>query len=144
MSHSPQKRKLMQLVHVGKRQLGLDDATYRAMLQQMTGKASSKDCSAVALKKVIAHMETRGFIIKPANKHKVQKPDAAKSKQQLIDKIEALLTDSGKPWAYAENMAKHMYKADALTFCNARQLRGIITALVKNQQKMAKAAVVDA
>ncbi|WP_201594833.1 gp16 family protein [Psychrobacter fulvigenes] len=138
--HSPQKKKMMQLVHIGKNQLKLDDSTYREMLWHVTGKTSSKDCTAASLRKVIDHMETLGFKVTPAKKHQSKKPDAAKSKQALMDKIEALLTDGAKPWEYASSMAKHMYKVDALTFCDGRQLRGIVTALTKHNQKMAALA----
>lgn len=137
MAYSPQKNKMMQLVHIGKNQLRLDDGTYRHILWQVTGKESSKDCTAASLRKVIDHMEALGFKVTPAKKHKTKKPDAAKSKQALMDKIEALLTDGGYPWEYAEKLAKHMYKVDALTFCDGRQLRGIITALVKRAQALA-------
>lgn len=144
MAYSPQKKKMMQLVHIGKNKLGLDDATYRDMLWQVTGKRSSKDCTAANLKKMIERMEQHGFTITPAKKHQTKKPDAAKSKQALIDKIEALLTDGGYPWEYAQKLAKHMYKVDALTFCDGRQLRGIITALTKQQQKLAELAAKEA
>ena len=143
MAYSPQKRKMMQLVHIGKNQLGLDDGTYRHILWQVTGKESSRDCTAASLRKVVDHMETLGFTVTPAKKHQSKKPDAAKSKQALIDKIEALLTDGGYPWEYAEKLARHMYKVDALTFCDAKQLRGIITALTKQQQKMADIALME-
>ncbi|AOY43448.1 hypothetical protein AOT82_1069 [Psychrobacter sp. AntiMn-1] len=134
----------MQLVHIGKNKLGLDDGTYREMLYQVTGKNSSKDCTAAALRKVVDHMEQHGFTVTPAKKHQAKKPDAAAAKKALVDKIEALLTDGAKPWEYAESMAKHMYKVDALTFCTPRQLRGIITALTKHNQKMAKLTEVQA
>lgn len=138
MAYSPQKKKMMQLVHIGKNKLKLDDGTYRHILWQVTGKASSKDCTAAALRKVIDHMETLGFKVTPAKKHTTKKPDAAKAKRALMDKIEALLTDGGYPWEYADAMAKHMYKVDALTFCDGRQLRGIITALVKRAEALAE------
>ena len=141
---SPQKKKMMQLVHIGKNKLGLDDGTYREMLYQVTGKSSSKDCTAAALRKVVDHMEKHGFKVTPAKKHQTKKPDAAAAKKALVDKIEALLTVGKKPWEYAETMAKHMYKVDALTFCTPRQLRGIITALTKHNQKMAKLTEVQA
>ncbi len=144
MAYSPQKKKMMQLVHIGKNKLGLDDGTYREMLYQVTGKNSSKDCTAAALRKVVVHMEQHGFTVTPAKKHQAKKPDAAAAKKALVDKIEALLTDGAKPWEYAESMAKHMYKVDALTFCTPRQLRGIITALTKHNQKMAKLTEVQA
>ncbi len=140
MAYSPQKRKMMQLVHIGKNKLKLDDGTYRHILWQVTGKESSRDCTAASLRKVVDHMETLGFEVTPAKKHTTKKPDAAASKSALIDKIEALLTDGGYPWEYAQKLAKHMYKVDALTFCDARQLRGIITALTKQKQKLAELA----
>lgn len=144
MAYSPQKKKMMQLVHIGKNKLSLDDATYRHILWQVTGKESSRDCTTASLRKVVDHMETLGFKVTPAKKHQTKKPDAARSKQALMDKIEALLTDGGYPWEYAQKLAKHMYKVDALTFCDGRQLRGIITALTKQQQKLAKLAVKEA
>lgn len=52
---------MMQLVHIGKNKLGLDDATYSHMLFQVTGKESSKDFTVVALRKVINHMEQHSF-----------------------------------------------------------------------------------
>ncbi|WP_413190164.1 gp16 family protein [Psychrobacter sp. AT9] len=143
MMYSPQKKKMMQLVHIGKNKLGLDDGTYREMLWQVTGNRSSKDCTVAALRKVIEHMETHGFKVTPAKKHKTKKPDVATAKQAKLDKIEALLTDGGYPWEYAESMAKHMYKVDALTFCNGHQLRGIITALTKHNQKMADLVLME-
>lgn len=144
MAYSPQKKKMMQLVHIGKNKLGLDDGTYHEMLYQVTGKSSSKDCTAAALRKVVDHMEQHGFKVTPAKKNQTKKPDAAAAKKALIDKIEALLTVGKKPWEYAETMAKHMYKVDALTFCTPRQLRGIVTALSKHNQKMAKLAEIEA
>ena len=138
MAYSAQKKKMMQLVHIGKKQLALDDGTYRAVLEQVTGKASSKDCSALELRKVVEHMESHGFKVTPAKKHKTYKPDAATAKQPLIDKIEALLADSKLPWSYADAIAKQMYGIDKLTFCSARQLSGVVTALTKRAQKQAK------
>lgn len=144
MAYSPQKKKMMQLVHIGKNKLGLDDGTYREMLYQVTGKSSSKDCTAVALRKVIDHMEQHGFTVTTAKKHQTKKPDAAAAKKALVDKIEALLTDGAKPWEYATAIAKQMYQVDALTFCTPRQLRGIVTALTKHNQKIAKLTEVQA
>jgi phage gp16-like protein len=143
MAYSPQKKKMMQLVHIGKSKLGLDDGTYRHILWQVTGKESSKDCTVASLRKVVDHMETLGFKVTPAKKHQTKKPDAARAKQALMDKLEALLTDGGYPWEYAEKLAKHMYKVDALTFCSSAQLRGVITAMVKHFQKMAYLAMIQ-
>lgn len=48
-------------MHVAKRQLGLDDGTYRAVLTQVTGKASGKDMSEGERRKVVARFREMGF-----------------------------------------------------------------------------------
>jgi phage gp16-like protein len=48
-------------IHMGKKALGLDDDTYRDMLEHVTGKRSAKDMSDDHLVKVLQHMETLGF-----------------------------------------------------------------------------------
>lgn len=52
------------LVHVGKRDLRLDDATYRAMLQAHGGHSSTADMSLAELDRVLAHMQRSGFRVK--------------------------------------------------------------------------------
>jgi len=38
-------------------------------------------------------------------------------------------------WNYADGIAKQMFKRERLQWCNAAELRGVITALVKQQAK---------
>ena len=48
-------------MHVAKKELGLDDETYRAVLVQVTGKSSSSDMSEAERQKVLEHFRERGF-----------------------------------------------------------------------------------
>lgn len=48
-------------MHVAKKELGLDDETYRAALVQVTGKASSAAMSEAERQKVLEHFRQRGF-----------------------------------------------------------------------------------
>lgn len=48
-------------MHVAKKQLGLDDETYRAALVQVTGKTSSADMTEAERQNVLEHFRTRGF-----------------------------------------------------------------------------------
>ena len=57
------RAKALQIVHVAKRQLGLDESTYRALLQRVTGKSSAKDLNATQLQAVIAEFKRHGFRI---------------------------------------------------------------------------------
>ncbi|KQZ87219.1 hypothetical protein ASD64_07210 [Mesorhizobium sp. Root157] len=52
-------------IHVAKKQLGLDDDTYRAALVNITGKASTRDMTEAERNKVVAAFRDRGF--KPAS-----------------------------------------------------------------------------
>ncbi len=148
-----QKQKLIRLVHVGKGKLGWDDGTYREALEVVTGKSSSKACTVTQLKAFVRHLESKGFVATPPlqpspkrgskkatdKNHTLDKPDVANSKKPQVNKIEALLAEGGKPWAYAQALAMSMYKVEYLTWCDARQLQGIITALVKQNEREAKA-----
>lgn len=48
-------------IHVAQKQLGLDDDTYRDLLQLVTGKRSSKDMTPAEREKVLDEMRRRGF-----------------------------------------------------------------------------------
>ncbi len=126
-------RKLIQLIHIGKAQLGLDEDTYRAVLHQVTGLESCSALSVPQLEAVLKHLQDKGF--KPtARKTFAGRPhnaDADNSKSLL--KIEALLTDAGQPWAYAEAMLKHMTKGRKarMAFASGGELHAIIAALHK-------------
>lgn len=129
------KRAELAKIHIAKKELGMDDDTYRAMLQQVGGVASSKDLSAMGRANVLEHLKSHGF---DSKKHIPKKPNNL-SRSRQMGKIEALLADAGRPWAYAISMAKHMYKKERLEFCGGDELSGIIAALVKDQEKRRKA-----
>jgi phage gp16-like protein len=56
----------IKLIQIGRRQLQLDDDTYRALLRRLcAGKESSKELTAYERKKVLAHYRASGFVVKP-------------------------------------------------------------------------------
>lgn len=54
--------KLIQLIHIGKSKLCLDDDTYRSLLIGMTGKDSTKAMNLSELQTVLARMRKLGFV----------------------------------------------------------------------------------
>lgn len=76
------KTKLIQLIHVGKTQLGLDDDLYREVLESCTGKASSKLMDIPQLESVLNRMKQLGFTIESKDKTGVQ---------QLADDVQSKL-----------------------------------------------------
>ena len=51
-------------------------------------------------------------------------------KGPLLKKIEALLADNRRPWAYVHKMAQHMFDIHAVHWCRPDQLHKIVAALV--------------
>ena len=106
-------------IHIARKQLGMDEDTYRAMLQSVGRVQSSKDLDDAGAAKVLAHLQRSGF--KPT-KQTSRKPHIGGDRARLVGKIGALLADGGKPWSYAEAMAKRMFSVDKLEWCDRDQL----------------------
>jgi phage gp16-like protein len=117
-------------IHIAKKQLALDDDTYRDMLWTVARVRSSADLDDAGRRKVLEHMKSRGF-------KSPTKPDVTNIKKPLMSKIAAQLTDMNLTWAYADGVAKQMHKRDRLQWCSAQELRGVVAALAKLQSKRA-------
>lgn len=52
---------LIKLIHVARRNLQLDDDTYRAALREVTGKTSCRELSVGKLEEVLKSLEDKGF-----------------------------------------------------------------------------------
>ena len=84
----PDAKLLLKIVQVGRRELGLDEEDYRALLESVTGARSAKGLSAAKLEAVITAMKGLGFKIKggaqvngrrsPPSSAKVQAPEVRK------------------------------------------------------------------
>ena len=122
------RRKLIAKVKIGQSQLGLDDDNYRALLEAAVGKRSAAKMTDSELTKVIEVMKSKGFK-ELENKHRAQKPDVTAAKQSLINKIEALLADRGKPWVYATALAERMFKKKQIQWLNTEELHKLVAAL---------------
>lgn len=93
-------------IHIAKKQLCMDDDTYRDALFNAVGKRSASDCSDRQLKKALAHFYELGFKAKaPKSKGK---PHNIEKLPKYVIKVEALLADMSLSWAYAESIAKNL------------------------------------
>lgn len=66
-----ERLRLIKLIHVGRRELAMDDESYRAMLAnmpQLEGVTSSKDLSVPKLKVVLELLKAKGFRVVPKAK----------------------------------------------------------------------------
>lgn len=78
------KRALIAQIHIAKKELALDDDTYRALLKSATGKTSCSDMTVPDLHKAIHAFKERGF------KTKRSKKLSPKSTGTRVDKMRAI------------------------------------------------------
>ncbi|MCT8831472.1 regulatory protein GemA [Glaesserella parasuis] len=81
------RNKLLQLVHIGKNQLGMDDETYRSLLSQQFYQNSAKNISYSELVKLVKILQEKGAKIR-------------------LPKAEKLSPIQRKLWAVWKQMAK--------------------------------------
>lgn len=97
-----EKARLVQLVHIGKQQLNIDDESYRAMLKRLTNKTSSTKCTVVELHKVLHELQSKGakvtWFAKSAKKPTAYSPATGetKVKSEITHKIRAVWITMGK------------------------------------------------
>ncbi len=71
-------------IHIAKKDLGLDDDTYRDMLFTVTRKRSSKDLDAHERSQVLAHLMAKGWRPKPKQQARPAAADKAPPQVRLI------------------------------------------------------------
>ncbi|AUK45190.1 hypothetical protein A4212_10015 [Pasteurella multocida] len=97
------KAKYIQLIHIAKHKLALDEFTYRAFLETTTGKTSCKQMKIAELDSVLTSLESKGFKNKATsfNKKRTTKdysPSSATAvvKHDIALKIRAVWIDMSK------------------------------------------------
>lgn len=131
------RRRDMAAIHIAAKQLGMDDGTYRDMLWSVARVRSAADLDFTGLQRVRAHLKACGFkSAKPKTPHpgRPSNIDSA-DRGPLLRKVEALLTDARREWAYADGMVKRMFHVERTQFCTPEQLRKLIAALTYDQRR---------
>lgn len=126
-----QRRRELAKIHLGAKQLGMDRETYEACLWTLARVRSARDLDAGGRAAVLDHLRACGFRPAPATTPRPGRPHNIGSEDRgaQLRKIEALLAQAKRPWAYADAMAKRMFGVDAVSWCNPTQLHKLIAAL---------------
>jgi hypothetical protein len=82
-------------IHVAKKQLGLDDETYRAVLWAVARVKSAKDLDWTGRKTLLAHFKSRGWVARPPASAKAATPIVA-GQEGLLRALWAELHAAGK------------------------------------------------
>ena len=83
-------KRLLTLVHVGRRELNLDDEDYRALLESVTGSRSAKGLKAAQLEAVVTAMKGLGFKVKGNTTGRRSPPSSAKVQAPEVRKLRAI------------------------------------------------------
>lgn len=139
------RKRTLGAIHATSKQLGLDDDTYRSLVARVSAEhgpaqRSCAKCTPVQLN-AIAN-ELRRIAGKPAQDAQNARKWAGKPKGDLspqLAKIEALLADAGREWAYAHGLTKRLCKGVArVEWCNPDQLAKVIAALQIDADRRAR------
>lgn len=123
-------------IHVLAKNLGLDRDLYRDVVRMVTGADSAADLDAAGRRKLIAHFKAR------AGSRPTHHAGAPRTIDQrpMLRKIEALLADAKRPWAYAEAVAQRICRRERLEFCSDGDLRAVIAALATDAKRHPRGA----
>ncbi|SDA18170.1 Mu-like prophage protein gp16 [Pseudomonas sp. NFPP10] len=123
-------------IHIAKKDQGLDDETYRALLKRVANVTSAKDLTPRQIGAVLAEFERLGWQPKAKPKSNGRAaPNVAPDRQKLVGKIEAFMAEAGRPWEYADGMALRMFKVERVEWLNAKQLGSLVSALTYDAQR---------
>ncbi|MCF5726063.1 regulatory protein GemA [Aeromonas veronii] len=86
----PDAKRLLTLVHVGRRELSLDDEDYRALLESVTGSRSAKGLKAAQLEAVVTAMKGLGFKVKGNTTGRRSPPSTAHVQAPEVRKLRAI------------------------------------------------------
>ena len=122
-------------IHIAKKDLGLDDETYRALLVRVAGVRSAKDLTPRQTGAVLAEFARLGWEPTKAKKQGRKAPKAAPDRVKLMGKIEAFLTEAKRSWAYADGMALRMFKVERVEWLDPQQLQKMVAALTYDARR---------
>ena len=131
------KNSAMVKIHIAKKQLNLDDETYRTILASKGGVSSSKDLDHAGRERVLTYFQKLGFKPKAAaNPKRPARPTPAPEKLKLVRRIRAQLISLDRlPDTYADGIAKQMFSVDFYEWATPEQLHKISAALGVQQVK---------
>lgn len=143
--NSDNRLRLIKLIHVARRELGMDDDTYRLLLSGMKGlggATSTADLSVPNLYRVLEQLKQRGFKVRPSKK---QRPLAADDQSKKIRALWLTLKDLGEVRDPSEEaLAKFVLKmtgVQALQWLSSEQASQVIENLKKWQLRVTRAAI---
>jgi phage gp16-like protein len=122
------KKKLIQLIHIGKGKMGLTDDAYRAFLEGITGKQSCADMSERQLAAVLRAMRKNGFEFLP---RRVQPEEKGRATAAQLEYIKGMWQKCARNKSDAALLAlvNRIARVKALRFLTVETAQDVILAL---------------
>lgn len=129
MSDTADTRRTAELakIHLAKKQLALDDDTYRAMLWTVARVHSARDLDDAGRRAVLEHLKARGFRGRPRTRSTRTTPP--RDRAALVRKVQAQMRAANVFSEYVDGMAKRMFQVERWEWCNPDQLHRLVAAL---------------
>ncbi len=126
-------------IHIGKKKLALDDEAYRTIVRMIGGaeSGSAANLDDQGRRAVLDEMRRLGFVdgkVKRSHAGRPRNMDSPDRGAQL-GKIEAMLLEANRLWAYADAIARRICGVEKIAWCTSEQLRKVIAALVSNARR---------
>ena len=122
------RRRELAAIHIRKKERGLDDDAYRAMLRDVAGVDSARDLDAHGRQAVLQRLSERP----------PRKPWAKRNTDPMVRKVYARLGD--RPASYAVGIMRRMFGVeapDAIEWATGEQLHKVIAALEYDRRRKA-------
>jgi len=131
---NPRRKRLIQLIHVGRSKIGLADDDYRALLGGATGKSSSADMTVAELETVLQTMRKLGFVASGSGEEKgltVRPENVGDASPRQIYYIKGLwaLASKKKSEESLRAIIKRIAGVDDIRFVPRRSASAVILAL---------------
>ena len=150
------RRRVLGAIHALAKECLMEDDAYRCLVarvsaqhgpeQRSAGKCSPKQLDAIA-------NELRRIAGKPVQRAERAQQWAGRPKEgqgrvhvagdvlaPQMAKVEALLADAGREWAYAHSVARRVCKVERVDWCNVQELAKVIAALQIDADRRARRA----
>jgi phage gp16-like protein len=127
-------------IHMMATQLKLDDDTYRALLERITGQRSAKGLNDAQRRAVLDDLSRH---VGDGNRGAARSalPDAPKRVRKelvaMIGKVGAMLAERELGWSYAHGLAQRMFQTQRVEWLRADQLHRVVAALSYDQKRRA-------
>ncbi len=125
----PERLRLLRLLHLGRRQLGLSEADYRALLQDRTGQASAAALDPAGLRALLAALAELGFVPRAPGTNRLSSRPAIRLIFGLWTELgrKGLLENASRPALFA--FVKRMSGVDHPDWLEPAAAQAVIEAL---------------